>query len=120
MGISDYIGIEYDHPRVNCWTISYEILKNVYNRIPPQYHYDGDVMTADEVFVAKFPEWTKVDEPRAGDVVVFNIGNKPLHCGVVCSTTEFIHCLRGRQTCIERLKSIQWHKRINGFYRCPA
>lgn len=116
MIISDFIGQPYDHPRFNCWSLVHDVLQKVYEVLPPQYHYDGDVMNANEVFVNKIPCWEKLDAPIPSAVVVFNIGGKPLHCGVMINDKEFLHTMKGRDSCIERLDSMQWQRRINGFY----
>lgn len=116
MAISDFIGIEYDHPRYNCWSLVHDVLQTVFKQITPQYHYDGELMNANEVFANKLTDWHEIDAPIGGSIVVFNIGGKPLHCGVMINPTQFLHCLKGRNSCIESLSSLQWSKRVHGFY----
>ena len=63
------------------------------------------------------------DVPRAaaqiGDIVLLAIAGAPLHVGIVAGTDplRMLHAEQGLDTCLERLDSVMWARRIAGFYR---
>lgn len=62
-------------------------------------------------------DWGPVARPMADDVVVFRRAGRPSHVGVCISSTEFLHVEENSKSCIERLSSPLWSRRIEGFYR---
>lgn len=63
------------------------------------------------------PNWLRVDRPEPYDVVVFKRAGRPDHVGVCLGRGEFLHVEEKRSSCIERLTSPKWERRIEGFYR---
>ena len=67
--------------------------------------------------------WHMVDQPREGDLLSLKIAGRPWHCAVMVNASQFLHWpppdKQGRQllSCIERLDSPHWSRRIKGFYR---
>ena len=63
--------------------------------------------------------WRKIDpsEARPGDVILFRMLGVPIHVGVLCGDGLFLHCERGCNSCVERLQSSAWKRRIEGYYR---
>lgn len=67
--------------------------------------------------------WRAVDRPRAFDLVILNIAARPWHCGVMVAADRFLHVMPpapgGAQafSCIERIDSPRWQRRVEGFYR---
>ena len=61
--------------------------------------------------------WIKTDNPRPLDVILFNILGYPIHVGLYLTESDFLHCYRNTNSCIERLSSVTWNRRINGIYR---
>ncbi len=61
--------------------------------------------------------WHQLERPEPGALVVFVIGGLPMHCGVVVTSTRFMHVLRGIDVALERLDAAAWVRRIDGFYR---
>lgn len=57
-------------------------------------------------------------DEREGDVVVFNVGGSPTHCGYVIERGIMLHALRGVGTAIESYTGRVWCKRVEGIYRC--
>jgi cell wall-associated NlpC family hydrolase len=59
--------------------------------------------------------WCKIDpaEARPGDVILFRMLGVPIHVG----EGLFLHCERGCNSCVERLHSSAWKRRIEGYYR---
>lgn len=69
--------------------------------------------------------WRPVAEPGEGDAVLFNLSDRPFHCGMYLGSGEFIHnATPGQASCIERLTDLRWRNRIEGYYchvrRCAA
>ncbi len=61
--------------------------------------------------------WRRVERPEPGDVVLLNIGGRPIHVGLALGGGLMMHTERKINTVIERLDSPMWAKRIEGFYR---
>lgn len=62
-------------------------------------------------------DWVQVEIPNPGDIVVFRRGRRPNHMGVCIGRGRFLHVEEGCRSCIERLSSPLWNRRIVGFYR---
>lgn len=62
-------------------------------------------------------DWYRVEIPQENDVVVFNIAGKPAHVGVCLGRGDFLHVEEGSKSCVERLSSPMWSRRIEGYYR---
>jgi len=62
--------------------------------------------------------FTKADKPQPGDLVGFML-RPPFvsHIGYMVSEYEFIHVTKGTRVTRERLDSLQWNRKIAGFYR---
>lgn len=129
-----YIGLPYlDKGRTrtgcDCWGGVRMVLAEVFGLALPDY---ADAYTAadDSRSVASAVRaglecgWRMVAQPRAGDLLILKIGGRPWHCAVMVTAERFLHWLppspRGVQSfsCIERLDSPRWARRIEGFYRC--
>lgn len=63
------------------------------------------------------PQWVKVNEPKKGDGVLFLIGGRPIHMGLMLSRSKFLHTEAKINTVIESINSMIWKKRVEGFYR---
>ena len=61
--------------------------------------------------------WRRVESPEPGDVVLLNIGGRPIHVGLAIGDGRMLHTERRINTVIERLASPMWARRIEGFYR---
>jgi hypothetical protein len=58
-----------------------------------------------------------VDDPQRGDVVLIRVMGEPGHIGIMLSASEMLHCMRGTETCIERINSARWRGRVIGYWR---
>jgi len=61
--------------------------------------------------------WSKVEKPEYGDVLVFRIMGHPIHVGIKLDNNDFLHAFKGTQSCIERLNSLSWARRLTEVYR---
>jgi cell wall-associated NlpC family hydrolase len=128
MSILKYIGIPY---KVNgetfessdCYGLCKLYAKNELGITLPTYFYSeiNNEQTAEiAIQLAKHgmgEGWKKVDTPEFGDIVTFRIMGHEVHCGIMVSSKEFLHSLKGRMSCIEELSHINWQHRLTGVYR---
>jgi cell wall-associated NlpC family hydrolase len=128
MSILKYIGIPY---KVNgetfessdCYGLCKLYAKNELNITLPTYFYSdtNNEQTAEiAIQLAKHgmgEGWQKVESPEYGDIVTFRIMGHEVHCGIMISSKEFLHSLKGRMSCIEELSHINWQHRLTGVYR---
>jgi cell wall-associated NlpC family hydrolase len=91
----------------------------------PQYEGVSYETENDRAHIAQYMNeqrelhWKRIDpgEARPGDVILFRMLGVPIHVGVLCGNDLFLHCERGCNSCVERLQSSAWKRRIEGFYR---
>lgn len=127
---SEYIGIPYmPHGRsrwgADCWYFIHLVLKEQFGITIPTYDGVSYEKDSDRGWIAAYMAeqkemlWTKVDpdDVRPGDVVLFRMLGVPIHVGVMCGEGLFLHCERGCNSCVERIKASTWNRRIEGFYR---
>lgn len=127
-----YIGLPYrDRGRsrdgADCWGGVRLVYREVFGIDLPDYA--DAYTTADDALgvaaaVAHGLEtgWERVQAPRAGDLLILRIGGRPWHCAILVSPERFLHWpphdAAGRQSlsCIERLDSPRWAKRLGGYW----
>ena len=67
--------------------------------------------------------WRRTGSPREDDLLILRITARPRHIAVMVNAAMFLHwppvSMKGVQqlSCIERLDSIRWTRRIDGFWR---
>jgi cell wall-associated NlpC family hydrolase len=75
---------------------------------------DADSVTAWRLIEAGWVEWLEIPrgQERPGDVLAFRGVNTklPVHCGVIIGEGRFLHCLAGRETCVERYDVGLWNR----------
>lgn len=123
MDIRQLMGIPYQ-PKgrnldgVDCWGLAYVFHRMLLGNPVPSYTHDysqpEDPESVSKAITGNALQWVEVEPSAAryGDVVIFRLKGLPMHCGVVLDHGDFIHTLKGCQTCIERLDSLTWNKRI--------
>jgi len=126
--LNRYIGIKYvskgtDFNGVDCYGLCKLFYKNEFQKDLPDYseHYQDAENSNEATATVNYgiKEWKEVDkdEPELGDIIVFKILGLPTHVGIYLTDNEFLHCLPGRNSVIETLKSVTWNKRVQGIYR---
>ena len=128
MSTNQYIGIPYviggeSFDGADCYGIAKLYSKNELNKTLPTYMYsnlDNEAVAEIAIKMARHSlgdAWTKVETPQHGDVITFRIMGLEIHCGIMINATEFLHSLKGRQSCIEDLSNINWKHRLTGVFR---
>ena len=124
--LASYIGIPYrdrarDDNCVDCWGLLCLFYRREFGIELPQYTTEtpeGAKYVAEVVAGGRIePTWQRVVEPAYGDVLLFRVQGLPIHCGVALGRGEFLHSFPNRDSCIERLDSLSWAKRLDGVYR---
>lgn len=129
-----YVGLPYvDKGRTrsgcDCWGGVRLVLAEVFGVTLPDYTdayttADDSRSVAAAVTVGLEHDWQPVTQPQSGDLLILKIGGRPWHCALMVTRDRFLHWLppssAGVQSfsCIERLDSPRWARRIEGFYRC--
>jgi cell wall-associated NlpC family hydrolase len=60
--------------------------------------------------------WEKV-EPQPNVLVVFKINGLIRHVGFMLDDLQFIHIMEKSKVTVEKINSLQWSKRVEGFYK---
>ncbi len=71
---------------------------------------------ADAIERGDEPTWAPTAEPELGDVGLFRVAGMP-HVGLRVSTAQFLHVTKGIDSCIERVDSPAWARRLVGWHR---
>lgn len=115
---------------VDCWGIPYLCYKEVLNIELPKFtdaYIDsglseesrgelGRLINQEKLTWLK-KDWKKVDAYEPMDIALFTLGGQLVHCGLMIDKNNFLHCEKKIGTCIERLSSPLWNRRLEGIYR---
>lgn len=128
-----YIGLPYaekgrTREGADCWGGVRMVMRDVFGHDLPDYSdtytdTKNHASVADAVDAGLADGWHKVDRPHEGDLLVLKIAGRPWHCAVMVNASQFLHWpppdAKGQQmlSCVERLDSPHWAKRIEGIYR---
>ena len=131
---AQYVGLPYraagrDRTGVDCWGLVRLVMAERYGRTLPSFagQYDLDAGRASwpvigETIDAGLADWIPVprDAAAIGDGVVCAVARHPLHVGLIVGLQplSMLHVEAGLDTCVERLDSLVWSRRIVGIYRC--
>lgn len=124
--MNSYIGIPYlnrgrDREGVDCWGLVQLWHKEQLGVTVPDYLWAytsaEDFGSVANAINENKVNWLKVSEPEYGDVLVFRILGYPIHVGIKLNGDDFLHAFRGTQSCVERLSSLSWSRRLTEVYR---
>lgn len=118
---------KYDKAKYNCGHLVIDIQRDIYNRVvdlPVEMtDYNWSDLT-DVIIEETAKQATKVDQPKEGDVVLFQNGPKLKHVGVYIvynGTPCCIHNLAKAGVCIHPIsafgKGMLSHLAVEGYYR---
>ena len=125
-----FVGIPWkdkgrDRDGVDCWGLFRLVYKEHLDIDLPSYlesYVDpkdtaelGPLIT-DEVAA----DWLRINVPRAGDGMLFNVKGEPAHTAVYVRDDLMLHVRRGAGSCVERYDSPIWKPRFIGYYCHPS
>lgn len=133
MTLADFIGLPFkDHGRdrdgADCWGGVRMVLRELRGLVLPDYG-DGYRETMDSAGIGVaireglVRDFRKVERPQPYDLVIFNLGGKPWHVGLVVDSGRFLHWpqpdSKGNDgtSRIERWTDRKWINRVEGWYR---
>ena len=124
----DYIGLSFrDHGRdragVDCYGLVVLVLREQcgIEVHEPAYIHAHDLRTVEQAIIFERPRWRRVVIPECFDAVVFYMGGRPLHVGLMIDGQRMLHILdNGAGSVIASIRSFEWFPRVEGFYRYGA
>lgn len=123
-----YLDIPYvDHGRsvdgLDCWGLVWLVYKNEFGIDLPSWsaayeNADKTSFRSIKKRVDCFSNWREVDRPQPGDVATFNAGGN-FHVGICLDKYGMwiMHIMRGSKVTRERVTSLIWRDRLQGYYR---
>lgn len=123
MNLLPYLGLPYVPHQSDCWTLVRRFASEQLGKNYPEFMYDVPTILEDaqaqienqKHFLGKV--WNQVNAPELGDILIFRIFSRECHVGISLGGIDFLHTLKGRNSCIERLTDQDWNKRLTGVYR---
>ncbi|MFP1683331.1 C40 family peptidase [Alloalcanivorax sp. C16-1] len=132
--LSDFIGIPFraggrDRSGCDCWGLLRLIYRERLGLELPSFDgYQEPVSAQSSALIqANRGDWQLVASradwdvgravPGELDAVLFTVGGRPNHIGVVVAPGQMIHSAAGKDSCREAFTSPTWRSRIEGFYR---
>lgn len=127
---AQYIGIPYadqgrDRHGVDCWGLVCMVLGEQFGKLLPsladEYSTCLDQIGVETLVEEQRPLITteKVDNPFPGDIVLARLRGFLCHVGVYVGDGCMLHVRAGTNSVIDRIRTLIWAKRIEGFYRVP-
>ena len=120
-----YIGIPFydggrDETGIDCWGLARLVYDKEFGIKLPSF--DGKYTTKDtelveELFATYRENWTEVQAPEKGNLVLFRILGQACHVGIAISPTHFLHSIEGSSSAIEKFDSVNWRNRIVGYFK---
>lgn len=124
--VNPYIGIPFvDHGRdragLDCWGLVKLVLEREFGCLglpdfTTQYRHVRD-RALHEVFADEIEHWQRVARPEPGDVAVLRFSGRPMHVGLMLGDNVMLTIDRGTLSCVERLDSLRWTGKLEGYYR---
>lgn len=110
----------------DCWGLVFCAYREVFNiNLPPHDEDYSDVLGKEhQAHLARIINserhlWRaiKLEQSRAGDVILMKISGRPTHVGLLISKRDMLHVDRGHATARESFCETAWVRRTEGFYR---
>lgn len=124
--VTPYIGLPYEpkgreFPSFDCWGLVRHILmvKKGFDLPLLTENYDDPDNHAEvtKTITVGLVDWTEVSEPEEFDIVILRLMGEPWHCGLLVGKGIMLHTMRGHMSAIEKIDSVKWRNRVEGFYR---
>jgi cell wall-associated NlpC family hydrolase len=128
MDVTRFIGLDYASKgrgpdAYDCWGFARHVGKEVFKLdLPDNAHFYDDADEPADAGLAVWqgtrdPRWRMVEAGQPGDFVLLRIGRFSCHIGILVSDDEFLHCLKGRGSTLESIRSLDWADRVMGVWR---
>ncbi len=103
----------------DCYTLSQEVCRRIGINLPPQNYIDNLETRNDTINVRLNEEFVELEKPEPYCLVTFKIIPPFVsHIGVVLEDCKrFIHIMKKRCVCIEKLNNRFCKSKIEGYYR---
>lgn len=111
---------------VDCWGLVALAYSELMGISLPLYsgNYDSanDRPTLSKLVEQERKTWVQVDrvEVKPLDCVVLLMAGRPVHVGLMIDKRQFLHCSHRIGTVVERVDSVLWQERVEGYYRHVA
>ena len=125
--LEKYVGIPWkingiDFDGCDCRGIIYLFYKNEYGILLHEFDnidYKGNRDSLKSLVHQEdyYKNWSEVDNPKLGDVIVIRNFNIPAHLGLVVSKGRMLHAYTDIPSVIESYTSPIWKNKIDGIYR---
>jgi cell wall-associated NlpC family hydrolase len=76
-----------------------------------------DRATLQRLITQHSSDFTRVENPQPGDLVLMRVVGFNSHIGLVLEKGNFLHMWKGAGVVVERLTGPEWRHRIEGYYR---
>jgi cell wall-associated NlpC family hydrolase len=125
LAANKFIGVPYvDKGKcmagADCLGLVRMVTNEIFNKRLPdldyEYYSSNDIAATSECYAASKDSFRQVNDPVLGCIVMFNVLGCPSHCGIYLGNGLFLHTLAGHDSAIERLMSVTWKNRIEGYY----
>ncbi len=118
--IADLVGKEFEYgskgpDKYDCYTLSQEVCKRYDIKLPDFISSDKPDIVHQSIIKGK-ELFNKLDSPKPLSIVTFRSGPIVHHVGVMLNFPYFIHILPKCNVVIERIDSLKWKNKIEGFY----
>ena len=102
----------------DCKGLMIELFKRIDVKFP-DYDSSDESAVQSERFAEGLAKYAiPVSSPETSALVMFCIRPPYVsHVGMMLNTTQFIHITQNSSVTVERIDSLQWQKKIAGFYR---
>lgn len=125
MNYLKYIGTPYIDKEMDCYGLVRRVYKNELgielNKFGFLYASSGNTQESADAIKTVIDGgngWHKVsDAIKPFDVLLFEIKGFVSHVGVYIGNNLFMHCMKGRETCLENVNSLTWTTRYRGAVR---
>ena len=107
----------------DCWGLVRAVLDEIFGVSGLPDYVESYTSTGDRHSVSAavraglLDGWHKVPNATQGTLVILRLAGRPWHCAVAVNKEWMLHAVVGSNVCLERLDSMVWSDRIEGFYR---
>lgn len=103
----------------DCYTLSREVCERVGIKLPEKQSILDLEARSEAINVGKNEDYIRLEKPEPYCIVTFKIVPPFVtHMGVVLEDKRhFIHVMKKRLVCVEKLNHKYWQQKMEGFYR---